>query len=224
MSSVQVQASRLDRFAVLGLSLALLGPAAYGLAQPLLQARVSEVSAALLGLAWMWIVSAAVLLIAAREGGTLLRRVTGRRLTWRAALAAVALGVLLSLLIPVLSVLAGRLLPGDGGVAQVAAQYPWWLMLLAVVTAAVTEEFLFRAYAFERLQALLGRAWVSFGVPLVCFSLVHVGSWSAAHVLGVVLPMGLILAGLYVRTRSLAFVTIVHFLIDAPLVAMAALS
>lgn len=63
------------------------------------------------------------------------------------------------------------------------------LVALGVVTAAVTEEVLFRGYAIERLEALTGRRWLAGTISLVFFVSVHLAAWSPAHTFGVVLPL-----------------------------------
>jgi uncharacterized protein len=132
---------------------------------------------------------------------------------------AVGLGLLLSLSVPLLTLLISWLAPAlPNGVAETAARFPAWLILLAVVTAGVTEEVLFRAYPTERFAALTGKPWLGAGLGLLAFVILHLPGWSLGHVLGVVLPLGLILSGLYLWRRNLVFVIIVHVLIDLPLV------
>lgn len=95
-------------------------------------------------------------------------------------------------------------------------------MLAAVLTAAVTEELLFRAYAMERLLAATGSRATAVVVPLAFFVLAHTASWDLAHVFGVVLPLGLTFSLLYLWRRNLPFMMILHLLVDAPLVILAA--
>lgn len=91
------------------------------------------------------------------------------------------------------------------------------LILLGIITAAITEEVLFRAYPLQRLYELTGRNWIGITASLAAFLLLHSQSWNLLHILGVVLPLGVLLTIIYLRTRSLLYVTIVHLMIDFPL-------
>ena len=58
---------------------------------------------------------------------------------------------------------------------------PLWFRYAAVITAAVTEEILFRGYPIERLQELTGKVWLAAAMPLLVFVVAHLGCWSAGH-------------------------------------------
>ena len=68
-------------------------------------------------------------------------------------------------------------------------------VLIAVVLAPFTEEFLFRGVLFHRIARLRGTTWATFVTSLI-FSVMH------PDPLGI-LVFALLLQGLYVRTRSL---------------------
>src|SRR3712207_9085630 len=91
------------------------------------------------------------------------------------------------------------------------------LILFTVLTASVIEEVLFRAYPLERLARLTGRPWPGPLISLAAFVAFHLQGWNLGHVVGVVLPLGAIMTGLYVWRRNLLFVVITHALIDLPL-------
>jgi membrane protease YdiL (CAAX protease family) len=101
------------------------------------------------------------------------------------------------------------------------SNYSWWILLLSVITAGITEEILFRGYPLERLLEVTGTKWISGLISLVFFVAVHATGWNIAHIIGVVLPLGIILTGLYFWQRNLLFMMIVHMVIDLPLVIMA---
>lgn len=101
---------------------------------------------------------------------------------------------------------------------ETASNFPWWILLLSVVTAGVTEEVLFRGYPLERLYEMTGNKWLSGLISLAFFVAIHAAGWNMAHVVGVVIPLGIILTGLYFWRRNLLFVMIVHVVIDLPLV------
>ena len=207
----------------LGLILALVVVPMYALlVRPLLSSvGLDEQIEVLVGLAALW-ASACLLLVVVRRGEQASWASVGIRRTapfW--VLAAVGIGILLSLLVPVLTFLAGMVLPAAGragGVDTVATSLPWALILSGVVTAAVTEELLFRAYPIERLLARFRSRWVAVLVPLVPFTVIHAQGWGIAHVIGVVIPLGLALSALYLWRRNLLVVVVAHLLVDAPLV------
>lgn len=133
------------------------------------------------------------------------------------------IGVVLSLAVPLLSVLASTVIPaGEGGTIASVTQISWWLMLMSVVTAGVTEEILFRGYALERLLAWSGSKWFSSLISLAAFTAVHVAGWNPAHLFGVVIPLGAALTVLYWWRRNVVVVIIAHVTINLPLVFMAA--
>jgi membrane protease YdiL (CAAX protease family) len=90
--------------------------------------------------------------------------------------------------------------------------------VLAIISTSVTEELLFRAYPIEQMTALGQRPWVGALIGLVMFVLVHIPGWHLNHVLGVVLPLGVILSLLYLWHRNLIFLVIIHLMIDLLLV------
>jgi uncharacterized protein len=116
-----------------------------------------------------------------------------------------------------LAVLAGRLFPAaqtaDG--LSAFAHKPAWLVLLAVATAGITEELIFRAYPLERLRTLTGRSWPGVVITLSVFVPLHL-PWGLAHMFGVVLPYGALMTGLYLWRRNLPFVMLTHLLVDVP--------
>lgn len=188
----------------------------------LIHAGVDELVEIFVGLAVLW-VFAGLLVVVVRRGEQAPWASVGIRRTasiW--VLTAVGAGILLSLLVPVLSLLIGGLLPAANAneIRTVATSQPWALIMVAVVTAAVTEELLFRAYPIERLLARFGSRWIAVLIPLVPFTAMHAQGWNIAHVIAVVIPMGLALSALYLWRRNLLMVVVAHLLIDAPLVAI----
>ena len=146
-----------------------------------------------------------------------------RPISWRAALLAGALGVVLVFAVPALTVAVNRLVPpSEGGtVDSVASSAPAWLLLVVVLTASVTEELLFRAYPIEYLTRLTGKRWPGALLSLAAFVAIHLQGWNLGHVVGVVLPLGAVMTGLYLWRRNLVFMIITHFFLDLPIVLIA---
>jgi len=87
--------------------------------------------------------------------------------------------------------------------------------LFVALTAGVTEELLFRGYAFERIEEWSDSDGVAAGVTTLVFVLLHRGeTWSWQSVLRITQPAAITTA-LYVRWRDLLALMTVHALNDA---------
>lgn len=166
----------------------------------------------------MWVAAGATWICLAHGGG---RDVTFRiRLSRGDLLVSAVAGVGGMLLVPALSWLTAHTL-GDTQLLESTERAPAWLIVAAVLTAAVTEEILYRAMPMELLLRDRHPSWLVLLAPLALFVLAHLGSWNLAHVVGVVLPMGLLLSALYLWRRNLTVNVLVHLMIDAPLIVIA---
>jgi membrane protease YdiL (CAAX protease family) len=98
--------------------------------------------------------------------------------------------------------------------AQTPARYepPLWAMAITVLRAGVTEEVFYRGYALERLQSLTGRKSLAVVLTLIPFALFHFRQGPAGILIAGV--MGLILALIYLKRRSLPAVMFAHFTVD----------
>jgi membrane protease YdiL (CAAX protease family) len=210
---------------MVGLLISLLVPLFFNLiVGPLfLEPRLDATLSALIGFGVHWLATLGLLLLVRIGEGQPLSSVGLRRLSWKWVLAAIGLGVALSLAVPLLTTLVGQVIPApeSGTIESTTAHYPAWVLLVGVITAGVTEECMFRAYPQERLIAVTRRPWLSATISLTLFVLAHLQGWNLAHVVGVVLPLGAALTALYLWRRNLLFVIIVHTLVDLPLVFMA---
>ena len=104
---------------------------------------------------------------------------------------------------------------------SLAGSAPAWLLLVMLLTASATEELLFRAYPIERLARLTGSRWPGALLSLAAFVAIHLQGWNLGHVLGVVLPLGAVMTGLYLWRRNLVFMIITHFFLDLPILLIA---
>jgi membrane protease YdiL (CAAX protease family) len=84
------------------------------------------------------------------------------------------------------------------------------VVLVAVV--AVTEEVVFRGYLLRRLRSLTGNTSLSILLATALFALGH--RYEGASGLLAVSVLGIAFAVVYLRTRSLAAVIVMHFLQD----------
>lgn len=213
---------------ILGLSLSLVIPAVFALfiSPIIIKPNVNEPFSTLVGFGIFWGLAFAVLFFTRTVENRPLATIGWKPLSWKSALMAVGLGVLLSLLVPGLTLLVSKIFPpsNSGTVTQVVSNYSWWILLLSVLTAGITEEILFRGYSLERLHEITGNKWISGLISLIFFVVIHATGWNMAHIIGVVIPLGIILTGLYFWQRNLLFVMIVHVIIDLPLVFIALLT
>ena len=210
---------------IIGLSLSLIVPTIYTLfiGPVFLKPKVTDLTYNFVGFAVFWIVAFGVLIFTQKVENLSLNTIGWHHISWKWILAAIGIGILLSILVPVFTLLLGAIIPSPqtGTIVEVTSSYSWWVILISVITAGVTEEILFRGYPLERLLAGLENKWVSAGISLAFFVAIHAVGWNLAHIIGVVIPLGIVLTGLYLWQRNLIFVMIVHIMIDLPLVFMA---
>jgi membrane protease YdiL (CAAX protease family) len=90
---------------------------------------------------------------------------------------------------------------------------PTWYLAVTVVVVAGGEEWLYRGYALERLQALTGNAWLAGLVSLLAFGFAHLPLWGIAAALTTVVSGG-ILTALYIWRRDVSFLILAHVLTD----------
>ena len=100
----------------------------------------------------------------------------------------------------------------DAGLQSFSA-LPRWYLALAIVIVAAGEEWLYRGYAIERLEALTGDAWLAGAVSLIAFGLVHLPLWGVGVSLTTLVSGGIATA-LYIATRDISFLMLAHVLTD----------
>jgi membrane protease YdiL (CAAX protease family) len=132
-------------------------------------------------------------------------------------LLSLSLGMLLFVLVPALGIFMERVVgisTSTMGVVAALAKYPIWLRAILAARAGFVEEILYRGYPIERLNRLTGRIWPGALISLIIFTVVHLPPLGLGTTVGMVLPIGVILTGLYVWKRNLTLNITVHFLID----------
>jgi len=117
------------------------------------------------------------------------------------------------------SVLAGALLGALGTEPDLSTltflrSLPFLQKVFVVVTAGITEELLYRAYAIEAIEAVTGSTTLAVVVSTAVFVGLHVPYWGLATGVGQALS-ALVLAGAYVWRRNLAVPAGAHILVDA---------
>jgi membrane protease YdiL (CAAX protease family) len=128
-------------------------------------------------------------------------------------LLAIALGIFLALIVPLLTWVVSQVIPPseEGTIAAAVRTIPPALMLFGAFTAGVTEEVLYRGYPIERIIEMTGKRWIALFIPTIAFVIPHMVGWNFTHLIAVVLPFGFIFSALYLWKRNLIFNMIVHF-------------
>ena len=136
-----------------------------------------------------------------------------KKLTIKMTFVAIGLGLVLFIVFGIANVVIQKLgLELNQEIAKMISSKSIPVLFLLVLRAAVVEEVLYRAYAFERINELTKSKWVAGLVPLIMFMLVHL-SWGIGHLLFIFVAGGL-LTLMYVSKRNLALNIIAHFTVD----------
>lgn len=176
-----------------------------------LSSSMREVGAQVIG---NWVCVAAIVAIVVRAERLPLSSIGIRSPRWRD----VGLGVafwLAAIVFTIVSVAVVR--PDvDSGPVELLLALPIGFRIVLFVTASVTEEVLFRGYALERVASLFGSIGAGAVITCIAFVAVHAPFYGAGESL-LRLPIAIGLTVLYVRTRSLWSVIVMHALVDVPL-------
>jgi membrane protease YdiL (CAAX protease family) len=90
---------------------------------------------------------------------------------------------------------------------------PKWFLILDVVIVSAGEEWLYRAYAIERLQAMVGRPWLAGLLSLAAFGLAHLPLWGPGVALTTLVSGGIFTA-LYLWRRDITALILAHVITD----------
>jgi uncharacterized protein len=162
---------------------------------------------------WAWVV--VILLYVVRVERRPLSSVGFRAIGLKDGIIAIVAGILIlvSLALVLLVVFPALHWSESGQIASISA-LPYWLNVLIVVRAAVSEEILFRGYPIERLEELTGSRAVAGVVTCVVFTLDHISFWGWHHIFIAGLA-GAALTILYIWRRNIWVNMIAHFIVDA---------
>jgi membrane protease YdiL (CAAX protease family) len=101
---------------------------------------------------------------------------------------------------------------GDPAIGELPPGFYLWFAPLALITASVAEEVIYRGYAMQRLLERFERPWPALVLPHIAFSLYHLkdGVESAVSLLF----LGALFTWYFYRTRNLTLLIAAHFMID----------
>ncbi|MFC6268060.1 CPBP family intramembrane glutamic endopeptidase [Frigoriflavimonas asaccharolytica] len=89
----------------------------------------------------------------------------------------------------------------------------YFMIFFISITAAVTEELMFRGYMQSRLMKIYKNPYIAIGITSVFFGLMHFSYGTISNVL-VPTVMGLIFGIFYYKYSNLKVLIMVHFIID----------
>lgn len=176
----------------------------------------SPVVANLLGQAALWLLCAVVIGIVVFWERQPLASLWLRPFQWRSlAWAGVLIVGSIVILFPATEwVRKAAGMPGYAAGMQAALALPVWLRIIAVLTAGIVEEILFRGYAVTRLLHLTGSRLWAVGLSSVVFAALHLPEWGAGPSLAFFIG-GLATTGFFLWRRDLLTMIIAHVAIDS---------
>ena len=199
-----------------GLAIALGGPALLASPAHRVLGPPERLVTKLLDQLALWSMFAAIIAVVLVWEGRPLTSIGLQPFDWGSLAWGVALAVgLITVVAPIATwVVAVLGLSGfESGLAKVLP-LPIWFRLIAVITAGVVEETLFRGYAVERLALLTGSYWWAGILSLTAFALVHLPFWGKGPMLTVFFTGGLLTAFFVWRQDLLANI-VAHGVMDA---------
>jgi membrane protease YdiL (CAAX protease family) len=162
---------------------------------------------------WAWVVG--ILLYVVRVERRPLSSIGFRAPGARDWIIAIVAGILiLALLALILLVVFPALHWSESSQQASILALPYWLNVLIVVRAAVSEEILFRGYPMERLEEMTGSRAIAGVVTCAVFTLDHIGFWGWHHIF-IAGTAGMALTVLYLWRRNIWVNMIAHFMVDA---------
>jgi membrane protease YdiL (CAAX protease family) len=211
-----------------GIALSLMGPGVIAFASNRFVTRPESLEASAIGLLAFSGLVAAVVAIALRAERLSWSQVGFGQISWATPLRAAALTLFFVFVFGPLATLALEktgLQSFDVARSQFVG-LPTWYLVTAIIIVAAGEEWLYRGYAIERLETVIGNAWIAGGISLALFALAHLPLWGVGVAL-TTLVSGSIFTVLYIRYRDVSFLILAHVLTDlyglviAPIVARA---
>jgi membrane protease YdiL (CAAX protease family) len=201
--------------AVVGLSLALAGPAVVAFISGYKANSAPALVVHVLSLACIMLIVLMVFALAWRVEGIPLNRFGFARVGWSSIVIGLALALLFAIAVgPFADWVVTKLKMGsfDDGLSRLA-KLPTWYLVLTIVLVAAAEELLYRAYAIERLAAMTRSYWAAAALSLSAFAIAHVPLWGWGPALTTVIP-GAIATLVYVWRRDVVALIIAHVVAD----------
>jgi len=199
----------------IGLTLALIGPGVIALLWSRWTPPQPSLADSAPWLAAFALLIAAVAAIAFGCERLTLADVGWGEISWRSLLYAAALTLFFIFIFGPLAVhaLAKMKLASFGAGQNKLAALPSWYLCLTIVIVAGGEEWLYRAYAIERLYAMTGLIWLAGAASLLAFAAVHLPLWGIGVSLTTLVSGGIFTAA-YIWRRDIACLILAHVVTD----------
>lgn len=198
-----------------GIALSLIGPGVIAFASSRFTERHESLKAQAIGLLAFLGLVVTVAAIASRRERLSWSQVGFGQMSWATPLRAAALTLFFVFVFGPLAMLVLEktgFQSFDVGRSQFAG-LPTWYLVTAIVIVAAGEEWLYRGYAIERLETVIGNNWIAGGISLALFALAHLPLWGFGVAL-TTLVSGSIFTVLYIRYRDVLFLILAHVLTD----------
>lgn len=163
----------------------------------------------------LWVAAVVTLVIAATNVEPWRMYVGLEWPTWQSVALAILAATILIVAFGAYASLRSRLgsaSPEQLEIQQTLLHLPFSRRCFVVVTAAVTEEVLYRGYAIGVGQHLLGGLWLACILSITVFTLAHF-RWGFVHLIPVLL-CALVITLLFVFTQNLPVCILVHAIVD----------
>ncbi|MGB0920508.1 MAG: CPBP family intramembrane glutamic endopeptidase [Alphaproteobacteria bacterium] len=205
----------MQRWTIIGLVLALIGPGAVALFAQAIATEPETLPPRALGLFLFIALTAAVIVIATQKENTRLIQLGFANSGWLSALWAVPLTLFFIYLYgpAIYAALLALNIGGFEGGLGTLHQLPTAYLIVAIAIVAAAEEWLYRGYAIERLEAITGSTWAAGALSLTAFVIVHLPLWGFAAALSTAVA-GLIFTLLYIWRRDILMLIIAHVATD----------
>jgi uncharacterized protein len=162
---------------------------------------------------WVWVIG--ILLYVVRVERRPLSSIGFRGVGLKDGIVAVLAGILILALLALIALVVFPALHWSERSQEASIlSLPYWLNVLIVVRAAVSEEILFRGYPLERLAELTGSRAIAGVATCAVFTLDHISFWGWHHIF-IAGSAGAALTALYLWRRNIWVNMIAHFMVDA---------
>jgi membrane protease YdiL (CAAX protease family) len=201
----------MEIFLYIGLAISLGGPLLLLVLSKMFQFKLFSLPSRLV----LWIFAIIVFIFAELGGGFWLKHIGIQSFGWFELVSTIIATLVILIVLPLLQRFQKRL--GGNNSKQLEhfqkiADFSFPYRVFIVLTAAVTEEILFRGYIVGIGQYIFGSLAIAFIISLIAFVLVHF-RWGISHLVSVFCS-ALVFTFLFVVTNNLFACILAHFIVD----------
>lgn len=196
---------------LIGLTLALVGPGILALMSKGIESHPQRFILSIVSLSLFILLVTSVVWVALRKENLTFRQLGFNNMTWRTFVGAFLLAAFFIFIYgPVIYIVLHQTGIGDFSSGMNSLQQlPVWYLFVTVILVAGGEEWLYRAYAIERLEHLTGNPILAGTISLFAFFVVHLPFWGLGAA-ATTLVSGAILTMLYIWKRDILMLILAH--------------